>query len=116
VQRITGAYTVPEFASRMRYWTDHYLRPITDRIHRPPESEEERRAAHEVAPYNLGRDEEWTWQEAEERLKKAYEQGGFSLWAQVALRELEAEARVERARRNRQVAAQVVSRSQSSSP
>ncbi|KAJ3563139.1 hypothetical protein NP233_g9137 [Leucocoprinus birnbaumii] len=111
VQHLTGAHTVADFARLMRFWTDQNLRPITDRIHRPPENEEERKTALEIAAFGMGEDEEWTWEEAEKRMKKAYEEGGFSLWGQVALRELEAEARVERARRRREVASEAASRS-----
>ncbi|KAF5347959.1 hypothetical protein D9756_010215 [Leucocoprinus leucothites] len=111
VQHLTGAYTAPEFARLMRYWTDQHLRPITDRIHRSPENEEERKAALDIAAFGVGEDEEWTWEDAEKRMKRAYEEGGFSLWGQVALRELEAEARAERARRRREVADEAASRS-----
>ncbi|KXN85950.1 hypothetical protein AN958_10658 [Leucoagaricus sp. SymC.cos] len=104
VQYTTEAYTVQDFAHLMRYWTDQNLRPITDRIHRGPENEEERKAALEAAPFGVdGEEEEWKWKEAKKTMKKAYEQGGFTLWSQVALRELEFEARVERGRRQREV-------------
>lgn len=106
VQYLTGTYTVPDFARRMRYWTNQYLYPITDRIHRGPETDEERRASHEVA---VPCETEWTWEEAEERMKKAYDEGGYTLWAKVALRELEAEARAERAKRRREIIAEVQS-------
>ncbi|KXN85125.1 hypothetical protein AN958_11665 [Leucoagaricus sp. SymC.cos] len=113
VQYATGAYTVQDFACLMRYWTDQNLRPITDRIHRGPENEEERNATLEVAPFGVGGEEgEWKWEEAKKRMKKAYEQGGFTFWEQVALRELEAEARIERGRRQREVAVEAASRSQ----
>ena len=46
--------------------------------------------------------QDWDWEEAEEQLKKAYKQGGLTVWAQSALRELEAEVRVERAKRDRE--------------
>ncbi|KXN88954.1 hypothetical protein AN958_06516 [Leucoagaricus sp. SymC.cos] len=113
VQYATGAYTVKDFARLMRYWTDQNLRPITDRIYRGPENEEERKAALEVAPFGVGGEkEEWKWEEAKKRMKKAYEQGGFALWEQVAFRELEAEARVERGKRQREVTIEATSRSQ----
>lgn len=115
IQHLTGTYTVPDFARRMRYLTSQHFTPIKDRIYRGPENEEERKASLEVAPFGVGvMDEEWTWEEAEKRLKKAYDQGGFTLWAQMALRELEAEARVERVRRQREIDAEVNSRSRDS--
>ncbi|KAF9444729.1 hypothetical protein P691DRAFT_806943 [Macrolepiota fuliginosa MF-IS2] len=113
VQSLTGTYTVPDFARRMRYWTNKYLGGITDRIHRAPESEEERRAALDVAPFGVGA-EEWTWDDAEKRLRQAYDQGGFTLWAQVALREVETEARAERAKRQREIEAETSSYSRTS--
>ncbi|KXN81040.1 hypothetical protein AN958_06261 [Leucoagaricus sp. SymC.cos] len=95
VQYAIGAYTVQEFARLI------------------PENEEERKATLEVAPFGAGgEEEEWKWEAAKKRMKKAYEQGGFTLWEQVALRELEAEARVERGRRQREVAVEAASRSQ----
>jgi hypothetical protein len=44
--------------------------------------------------------EEWTWHAAENRLSAAYNEGGVSAWAEVALRELEEEEKVERRKRN----------------
>lgn len=88
------------------------MRGVTDRIHRPPENEEERSDALGVAAFGAGLEveQEWKWEEAEQRMKKAYEEGGFSLWGRVALRELEAEARVERARRQREFDAEAAAR------
>ena len=44
-------------------------------------------------------DMEWTWPDAEKRLKAAYEADGFSGWAQAALQELESEGNAERKKR-----------------
>lgn len=74
---------------------------LTARIHRPPETEDERRGVHLAVPPGL--EEQWSWEEAEVRLKRAYDEGGFPLWAQTALREMEAEVRVERIRRQREL-------------
>ena len=63
-------------------------------IYRPPQTAEERQEAYSIAA--LGVQEDWRWEDAEERLKRAYEEGGMSLWGQMALRELEAEARLGR--------------------
>ncbi|EKM75293.1 hypothetical protein AGABI1DRAFT_103048 [Agaricus bisporus var. burnettii JB137-S8] len=103
VQYLTGAYTVPDFARRMRYLADKHLTGLKSRIYRGPENEEERKASREAVPFgSVNEEEEWSWEEAEKRLKKAYDEGGFTLWSKVALRELEAEARIERARRRRE--------------
>lgn len=84
----------------MRYFMWKSLPNLTARIHRAPESEEEKRQLDHVA-YAVG-EEEWTWEKAQRRLERAYTEGGFSLWAQMAMREVEAEARVERAKREDQ--------------
>jgi len=84
---------------RLYLWSS--LPSLPQRILRGPETDEERQSAHAVAAY--GAHEQWTWPEAEERLKRAYEEGGIGLWAQVALREVEAEARVEREKREREM-------------
>lgn len=82
---------------------------LTQRILRPPENEDEQRQVRQVLPPSLASDgegvqEEWDWEKSEKRLKKAYDEGGFPLWAQAALRELEAEARLERAKREKEFA------------
>ena len=41
----------------------------------------------------------WTWSAAEDRLSTAFEKGGLAVWAETALRELEAEAEQERSKR-----------------
>ena len=75
---------------------------LSNSIHRGPEGEEERQESLRVAPHGV--DENWNVEASETRLTRAYQEGGVSLWAQTALRELEAEARVERAKRAREVA------------
>ena len=76
---------------------------LRSRLYRPPETDDERYEIQTpgiVSPYASQGD--WNWEEAEERLKKAYEEGGIAAWAQTALRELEAEAEVERTKRDRE--------------
>ena len=54
----------------------------------------------ESTPIPSGQDtEEWSWPAAEARLKAAFDAHGFYGWAEAAMRELEAEGRVERAKR-----------------
>lgn len=74
---------------------------LAARIHRPPETDDERKAALELAPFGV--QETWDAEASQRRLKKAYEEGGYMAWAAVALRELEAEARVERAKTQREI-------------
>ena len=72
-------------------------------LHRPPETDDERyelRGQGDAFPSAVQGD--WDREEAEERLKKAYEEGGIAAWAQFALRELEAEIEVERSKRDRE--------------
>lgn len=84
---------------------------LRSRLYRLPETDDERYEiqTQEVA-FPSAIEQDWNWEDAEERLKKAYEEGGITLWAQAALRELEAEARVERLNRDREEEASLVSR------
>jgi hypothetical protein len=41
----------------------------------------------------------WTWSEAEDRLREAFDKGGFPAWAEAAMKEMEAEGQVERRKR-----------------
>jgi len=95
----------------MRYLLWASVPSLASRIHRPPETEEERHQIHDFAPFGIeggsSTDEEWTWEKAERRLKQAYEEGGLPLWSQAALREVEAEARIERIKRETEFASRV---------
>jgi hypothetical protein len=76
---------------------------LRSRLYRPPETDDEcdEIQAQGVA-FPSATQGDWNWEEAEERLKKAYEEGGIAAWAQTALRELEAEVDVERTRKDRE--------------
>lgn len=68
---------------------------LSSAINRPlPFEEEGSESHHEVAVSAL--QENWKWEDAEKRLKRAYDEGGVALWAQTALRELDAEVELER--------------------
>jgi hypothetical protein len=75
---------------------------LSHRIYRPAKPD---RDGDQVSPQTeysvpaLG--VEWNWQEAENRLKEAFDKDGFYGWASAALEEVEAEAMVERAQRDR---------------
>jgi len=101
VQKFMGVDNVQDFARRMRYWTNAYLSGIVMRIYRGPEKAEEREVGHDLAL--VDELENWTQEEAEKRIMRAYEEGGWSLLSKVLWRELEAEARVERAKRQREI-------------
>ncbi|PPR06023.1 hypothetical protein CVT26_007502 [Gymnopilus dilepis] len=102
VKMALGIQDAREFGQRMRAVLWSSVPVLASRIHRAPETDEERRAVLQVAPFGV--QEDWSWPEAEKRLQKAYEEGGVALWGQAVLRELEAEARVERAKREREIA------------
>ena len=48
-----------------------------------------------------GVDTAWTFEDAERRLRAAFDRNGISGWAEAALNELEAEAEMERLKRER---------------
>jgi hypothetical protein len=76
---------------------------LRSRLYRPPETDDERseiQTQGDAFPSAIP--EVWNWEEAEERLNKAYEEGGIAAWAQTAARELEAEAEMERNKRDRE--------------
>jgi hypothetical protein len=102
---------VREFGHAMRNAMWRHAPDLTQRILRPPENEDERHQVRQVLPPLLGAEgegeeaqEEWSLEKSEKRLERAYNEGGFPLWAQTALRELEAEARLERAKREKEFA------------
>ncbi|CAA7265063.1 unnamed protein product [Cyclocybe aegerita] len=96
-----GVRDAREFGQRMRHILYTTLPSLSTRIHRPPETDEERHDVHSLAPFGI--EQEWSWEDAERRMNRAYEEGGFTLWAQTALREIEAEARVERAKMEKEL-------------
>ena len=92
----------PEFGEKMRltFWSA-LPKNLLSSIYRPPAPDEECQTAYEAAPFEA--DEGFTWMEAEKRLKRGYEEGGLPLWAQTAMREVEAEAGVEKVRWQREM-------------
>ena len=102
VEMLILLWQVREFGQKMRSTLQTTVPGLRSRLYRPPETDDER---YEIQTQGVtlpsAIEPDWNWEEAEERLKKAYEEGGITLWAQIALRELEAEAAVERTRRDR---------------
>ncbi|KAI8971316.1 hypothetical protein BD414DRAFT_500920 [Trametes punicea] len=108
IRRYMGVETTQEFADRMRLAILKRMPVLSARIHRPPNPEDgaasvpiEPVADQALSPPPIPQEdlEEWTWPAAERRLKEAFERDGFSGWAAAVLRELEAEGRLERAKR-----------------
>ncbi|TFK62774.1 hypothetical protein BDN72DRAFT_827196 [Pluteus cervinus] len=102
VQQITGVQNAREFGLLMRHaiWTT--FPGLTSIIHRRSEAAEELAGTSSGSLVNTMA-EDWTLEDAEKRLEIAYEQGGITAWQQVALKELEIEAVIERERRKKQI-------------
>jgi len=107
VKTYMGVENTQEFATRMRSWVVTRMPGLSARLHRASAAEDHT-ATIANAPNLLDTaivvDErtdaaEWSWPDAEKRLKMAFEQGGFSGWAEAVTQELEAESRVERRKR-----------------
>ncbi|KAH9474641.1 hypothetical protein JR316_0013105 [Psilocybe cubensis] len=96
VKTTLGVSDAREFGHRARTLIRLIAPSLTSRIHRASEED----AARGDPP--LEGMEDWKWSEAEGRLSIAYEKGGFPLWAQMVVHELEAEARVERIKREKE--------------
>lgn len=85
-----------EFGARMRAAVLQRMPVLSARIHRPPDPETDGAAPEPPVP---AAGAEWSWPAAEERLRDAFERGGFGGWAYAAMLELEAEGRAERTKR-----------------
>ncbi|KAH7922916.1 hypothetical protein BV22DRAFT_1036976 [Leucogyrophana mollusca] len=97
VKTFVGANDTKEFADRMRHAMLTKMPILSSRIHRPPDLEEN--GNEQVPPQSSIGNAEWNWSDAENRLKEAFDKGGFYGWATAAAGEVEAEAQVERAKR-----------------
>lgn len=74
---------------------------LSSRIHRVLGSEVDDEAGQQAQAPSDSVNPAWKWEDAENRLRAAYDKDGFSGWAEAALKELEAEGEVERLRRAR---------------
>lgn len=82
-----------EFGKSMRRTLLEKMPVLTSRLHRPAEDADQ--------PADLtGSEEQWEWEAAQQRLTEAFDKNGFSGWAKTALKEVEAEDRLERWKRN----------------
>ena len=77
---------------------------LLSRVHRPPEGEGDGEAGQQVKVLLDGDvGSVWKWEDAEKRLRDAYDKNGFSGWTEVVLKELEAEGELERLKREQLV-------------
>ncbi len=86
----------------MRTFLSKSVPSLSFAINRPFSLDEEGPESHHEVVTSALR-ENWKWENAEKRLKCAYEEGGVALWAQIALQELDAEVRLEREKRTLEV-------------
>jgi len=91
-----------EFSQKMRSIFQTTVPGLRSRLYRPPETDDERYEIQAGVASPSAVQGDWNGKDAEERLKKAYEEGGIAAWAQTALRELEDEVEVERTKRDRE--------------
>ena len=82
----------------MRLAVLKHMPKLSARIHRAAEEIDGLSGTHsdghgEIDPAT------WTWPDAEQRLKAAFDKDGFSGWAEAAAKELEAEGQIERLKR-----------------
>ncbi|OCH86307.1 hypothetical protein OBBRIDRAFT_783457 [Obba rivulosa] len=108
VRTTLGVNTTQEFAERMRTIMVTKMPVLSSRIHRSPEVTDGPASVHSSTTPSAGSQPrveahgntlQWSWPDAQQRLADAWDKGGFSGWADAAMRELEAEAHAERARR-----------------
>lgn len=96
-----------EFAAEMRGAVARRLPGLVSKIHRIAGREDKELHTDDLLPLE-GADDlssspnvaaDWTWSDAEERLTKAYNEGGFAAWAEAVGKEVQAEAALERRKR-----------------
>lgn len=98
---LTDSIQAEEFAARMRQILLERLPWLSRRIHLS-DRDEELQFSPDSSVHTSQMTEtksEWSWNAAEERLGDAFDRGGVSAWAELAMRELEEEAKIERKKR-----------------
>ncbi|KAL5514326.1 hypothetical protein ACEPAG_2414 [Sanghuangporus baumii] len=100
VQKALGVKDMDEFTARVRGLLSTHMPIISQRIYRSSlEEDPASRNGLQTDTHRSKEDNNWTWEEAEDRLRNAFDRGGVGEWAECAIRELEAEEEVERRRR-----------------
>ncbi|KAL0072340.1 hypothetical protein AAF712_000103 [Marasmius tenuissimus] len=92
VKSAMGVENTEQFARRMREIIITRMPILSSRIHRSHTEEYEEGRTPHVDP-------KWNWDDAEKRLTDAFDKDGLSGWAEVAVKELEAEEVTEREKR-----------------
>jgi len=87
-QTYLGVKNTEEFATRMRSIMLERMPVLSSRIHRLTAEEDTDDTMHEHT--------KWEWDSAQKRLSEAYDKDGFYGWAETALKEVEAEGKLER--------------------
>ncbi|KAI6158120.1 hypothetical protein BKA82DRAFT_77854, partial [Pisolithus tinctorius] len=98
VMTYLDVHNTSEFATRMRLWVIATFPFLSGRIHRQPEAKD-LEALTPLFPSKDANGPPYDVAESQTRLRAAYDQGGFYALVEVALKELEADAETERARR-----------------
>ncbi|KAJ4490827.1 hypothetical protein J3R30DRAFT_3425530 [Lentinula aciculospora] len=91
VKTAMGVENTKEFARKMRRLVLLHMPILSVRIHRALENDEDDGGRENTA--------DWNWEDGERRLKDAFEKDGIVAWAEVVLKEIQAEERLERLRR-----------------
>ena len=92
-------FQTAEFAQTMRRIIATHMPVFSSRLLR--ETEEEDGIFHITSDGTAEQDaQNWAWPDAEKRLQAAFEKNGFSGWAEAAVRELEAERKLEQRKRD----------------
>ncbi|KAG0694819.1 hypothetical protein DFH29DRAFT_814854 [Suillus ampliporus] len=99
VMKALNARDTAEFAERLRHAVLTKLPVLSYRIYRPAEPHQDGGDDFPLTQNPASEHVEWNWQEAENRLREAFDKGGFHSWASAVLVEVEAEASVERTKR-----------------
>ncbi|KDQ53717.1 hypothetical protein JAAARDRAFT_136552, partial [Jaapia argillacea MUCL 33604] len=100
VKSYLGVRDTQEFAALMRETMLTKLPKLASRLHRPVELDPETVSVSSQIECDIETTRQaWSWQEAEKRLTDAYERDGISGWAEAAMREVEEEGKIERAKR-----------------
>ncbi|KAL1682687.1 hypothetical protein EV122DRAFT_259070 [Schizophyllum commune] len=81
-----------QFGRHMRLMILEKMPGLTAQIHRAPDEP----SPEPAAPVPPAVEQDWKWEDAEARLRRAFETGGLAGWAEAAAKEVEVEDRIQR--------------------